>query len=817
MPYVLRNSLNAHVMRMLVLSLAAGVFARVVQLEEDADARTSFVPLLLGKGKAFQVPRVWGSGRQKLRTMKAPVLTPSLQARHAASMMAPAEPAPDFDKLMQDLLDETLVKEEAPTSKPATDGPAPLGGEVKNEEQMAGEEKHAEEQQAEEQDEEEEEEEEPDDPERPPFSNFDIADSTLELLDKQGIRQMTPIQAQTFQLLRDGKDMLGRSRTGTGKTLAFGLPLVERLAVELKERYSGRMPRGRAPAMLVLAPTRELARQVGEVIQGLADAHGLFVALFMGGTPYPPQQRALRGGVDILVGTPGRIIDHLKNGDLNLSELRVAVLDEADEMLNMGFQEDVETILAASEREDDAVDRRQTVMFSATVPSWVKDVSRRYQRDVEMVDAVGKGQSEAATTVEHRAVLMPGSDTGRVATLADLISVYGPETRTIVFTSTKRECDELCTSAPLAPYSPQALHGDVSQAQRDVTLKRFREGYFNVLVATDVAARGIDISGVDLIVQFRMPQDPDAYVHRSGRTGRAGRDGVSLVLYTEREQRALRDLERRAQVNFLKDGPPSTATVMAAATKIVPNRLKAVQTKVREYFVEQAKEMLASEDALDNMARALAVVAGRVTLTERSLITGEEHMTTLMLEATDGTPLSRRDAMSALGRLKPQSGERYADHVGKIREAQDPMQLVFDLPAAMADDLIERLESGELSVGQFLELTQCVEVPPLRREFGGRSPGGSRGGRGRGGGGRGGRNWRGGGGGGGGGRSDGGYDRRGSDRYGGRGDRRSYSSGRRSYSNSRSPPPRGRGVSERRSAGRYGGSGGGRYEISDGY
>merc|ERR1719421_722426 len=152
---------------------------------------------------------------------------------------------------------------------------------------------------------------------------------------------------------------------------------------------------------------------------------------------------------------------------------------------------------------------------------WVKDVSRKYQRDVELVDAVGAGQSEAATTVEHRAILTPGSDTARVATLADLISVYGPETRTIVFTSTKRECDELSASAPLSPYSPQTLHGDVSQAQRDVTLKRFREGHFSVLVATDVAARGIDISGVDLIIQYRMPQDPDAYVHRSGRTGRA--------------------------------------------------------------------------------------------------------------------------------------------------------------------------------------------------------------------------------------------------------------------------------------------------------
>ena len=260
-------------------------------------------------------------------------------------------------------------------------------------------------------------------------------------------------------------------------------------------------------------------------------------------------------------------------------------------MLNMGFKEDVETILEGSsdpERRPPGLER-QTVLFSATHPPWVRQVSSEYQTDVVTIDAVGKGQSEAATTVEHRAVLTPGSDTARCSTLADIISVYGTEnseTRTIVFTSTRRECDELCTSAPLSPLTPQPLHGDVSQNQRDVTLKRFREGHFNVLVATDVAARGIDISGVDLIVQYRMPQDPDSYVHRSGRTGRAGRNGVSLLLYSEREQRDVRNLEQRANVRFIRDGPPSTTTVMNAAAGIVPNRLKAVQPKVSDYFKE---------------------------------------------------------------------------------------------------------------------------------------------------------------------------------------------------------------------------------------
>ena len=341
-------------------------------------------------------------------------------------------------------------------------------------------------------------------------------------------------------------------------------------------------------------------------------------------------------------------------------------------MLNMGFKDDVERILDGSVQS-----QRQTVLFSATHPPWVRDVCREYQTDPITIDAVGKGNSEAATTVEHRAVLTPGSDFARCSTLADIISVYGsgPESRTIVFTSTRREADELCVSAPLSPLSPQPLHGDVSQTQRDVTLKRFREGHFNVLVATDVAARGIDISGVDLIVQYRMPQDPDSYVHRSGRTGRAGRTGVSLLLYNERENRDVRNLENRANVRFQRDGPPSTSTVMAAAAKLVPRRLAVVQPKVRDYFTEAAQKLLEETDEaekLEQVARALALVAGKVSITQRSLLTGEDGVITVLLEASD-VNLSPNDAMAAVGALgKMSSGELAADHVGKIRSCQEP-------------------------------------------------------------------------------------------------------------------------------------------------
>ena len=296
-----------------------------------------------------------------------------------------------------------------------------------------------------------------------------------------------------------------------------------------------------------------------------------------------------------------------------------------------------------------------------------------------MVDATGAGASEVATTVDHRAILTPGSDSARIRTLADVISVYGASeqggtTRTIVFTATKRECDELCVSGPLASLSAQPLHGDVSQNQREVTLKKFRDGHFPVLVATDVAARGIDISGVDLIVQYRMPQDPDSYVHRSGRTGRAGRDGVSLLLYSEREGRDAPPLEQRANVRFTRTGPPSLTTVMNSAAGLVPRRLSTVEGNVLPYFEQTAKEILAADDALEQVSAALALVAGRREIMERSLLTGEEDLATILMVATDGTPLTPADAMGAVSQLGPvddATGARAADSVGKIRACTD--------------------------------------------------------------------------------------------------------------------------------------------------
>ena len=356
----------------------------------------------------------------------------------------------------------------------------------------------------------------------------------IDILSGKGITHFTPVQGEAFDHVLAGRDVIGRSRTGTGKTLAFGLPAMTRLLNLYDEKgvrdASGRMARGRKVGMLILCPTRELARQVQEELNQVAKPLGLFTEVFHGGVSYEPQSRALRSGLDILVGTPGRVIDHIERGNLNLSECETVVLDEADEMLNMGFADDVEVVLegvgSANTR------KTQCLLFSATTPPWVKQIGKRYQENVLAIDATGEtGGARVATTVRHLAVQIPPGVESKRAALEDIIAVeiskdvdidieaenatakalennpiaaaaalnkaktnqamqqkiFG---KTIVFTETKREADELVSGGVFKALTAQALHGDVGQKQRDATLNAFRAGAFNVLVATDVAARG---------------------------------------------------------------------------------------------------------------------------------------------------------------------------------------------------------------------------------------------------------------------------------------------------------------------------------------
>ena len=338
-------------------------------------------------------------------------------------------------------------------------------------------------------------------PDKMHVDNFPLSEITKAALKKRGIETLFDIQANVLKPALEGRDVVGRARTGTGKTLGFSLPIIENLLTSGNSRDA-------RPRCIVLAPTRELANQVEKEIE--ATVPSMRTLCVYGGVAIANQERALRRGVDFVVGTPGRLIDLIQRGSLQLDNIEYCVLDEADQMLAVGFEEDVERIM------QEIPEQRQTFLFSATMPVWVKRVTQKYLRDAVTIDLVGDSKQKVASTIDVMSCAC--SHQSRTSILADLVTVYGKGAKAICFTQTKREADEV-TAALGRRMATEVLHGDIAQAQRERTLKRFRDGRFSVLVATDVAARGLDFPAVDYVVHFQLPRSPETYVHRSGRTG----------------------------------------------------------------------------------------------------------------------------------------------------------------------------------------------------------------------------------------------------------------------------------------------------------
>jgi ATP-dependent RNA helicase DeaD len=355
------------------------------------------------------------------------------------------------------------------------------------------------------------------------FSELGLDDAVLKALKDVGYETPSAIQAATIPLLLAGRDVVGLAQTGTGKTAAFALPILSRLDVSQK-----------SPQALVLAPTRELALQVCEAFEKYA-AHvrGVHVLPVYGGQGYGVQLSALRRGVHIVVGTPGRIMDHLDKGTLDLSQLKYLVLDEADEMLKMGFAEDVETILA------DTPDDKQVALFSATMPAQIRRISKKYLHDPEEITVKNKTTTSANTTQRYLMVSYPQ----KVDALTRILEVENFEGM-IVFVRTKNETETLAEKLRARGYSAAAINGDVAQVQRERTVEQLKSGKLDILVATDVAARGLDVERISHVVNYDIPIDTESYVHRIGRTGRAGRSGAAISFVTPRERRLLTAIEK---------------------------------------------------------------------------------------------------------------------------------------------------------------------------------------------------------------------------------------------------------------------------------
>ncbi len=415
------------------------------------------------------------------------------------------------------------------------------------------------------------------------FAKFGLSNSTLLALKKKGFEEPTPIQEKIIPILLESeKDLVGQAQTGTGKTAAFGLPVLERIKSQ-----------GKHVQVLVLVPTRELANQVSEEINSLKGKKKTKIIPVYGGQSMELQLKRLKKGVDIVVGTPGRIIDHIKRKTLDLSQVSYVVLDEADEMLNMGFIEDVKQILSATNP------NRITLLFSATMPKEIVAIARNHMKDYELI----KVDQEKITVdlTDQIYFEVPARDKFEaLCRIIDMeIDFYG-----LVFCRTKVDVDTIATRLMERGYDAEGLHGDLSQAQREKILSKFKNKRITILVATDVAARGIDIHDLTHVINYAIPQDPDAYVHRIGRTGRAGKEGTAITFITPEEYRKLMYIQKAAKTDIRKEKLPRVRELI----DIKRNRIK--EEIERMVIGEISPEFLCMARELLDETKAENIVAG---------------------------------------------------------------------------------------------------------------------------------------------------------------------------------------------------------------
>ena len=368
------------------------------------------------------------------------------------------------------------------------------------------------------------------------FEDLGVDERILRAVTEMGFEEATPIQAKAIPEVMTGQDIIGQAQTGTGKTASFGIPMLQKVD-----------PKNKHVQAIVLCPTRELAIQSADEIRKLAKfMHGIKVLPIYGGQDIVKQIRSLKTGVQVLIGTPGRVMDHMRRHTIKLDDLKIVVLDEADEMLNMGFREDIETILSQTPEE------RQTLLFSATMPQPIMEIARTYQKNAKIVKVV-KRELTVANIEQYYYEVRPKN---KEEVLSRLLDIYNPAL-SVVFCNTKRQVDELVEGLKGRGYFAEGLHGDMKQQQRDRVMNGFRNGRTEILVATDVAARGIDVDDVDAVFNYDLPQDDEYYVHRIGRTGRAGKNGKAFTFITGREFYKLKDIQRYCRTKIIAKQVPS--------------------------------------------------------------------------------------------------------------------------------------------------------------------------------------------------------------------------------------------------------------------
>ena len=429
-----------------------------------------------------------------------------------------------------------------------------------------------------------------------PFEALGLGAQTLQAIAALGYDIPTAVQSRAIPLMLRGRDVTVQAPTGTGKTAAYGLPIVEQLDESVL-----------ATQALVIVPTRELAIQVAEALHVLGRFRQMVTLSVYGGQPYERQLRALARGVQVVIGTPGRLIDHLNRGTLKLQAVRTVVLDEADEMLNMGFVEDIETLLAALPGE------RQTALFSATIPPRIQTLARKYLHDPERV-SLEAGQAVAPRV---RQVYYEVPYHGKPEALARILDLENPDSA-IVFVRTRRDADVVAEHLNSLGHIAQAIHGDIAQAQRERVLERFRTGHTEVLVGTDVAGRGLDIPDVSHVINYDLPADAEAYVHRIGRTGRAGQKGEAVTLVTPRERRQLAEIERGINHRLQPLRLPTPADVaMRRRETFREEVLEILDGGGLDPFLAIVEDLAATRDVAELAAAAFKMASERAPVRQR--------------------------------------------------------------------------------------------------------------------------------------------------------------------------------------------------------
>ncbi len=576
----------------------------------------------------------------------------------------------------------------------------------------------------------------------PLFSDLNLSPAVLKAMKDVGYETPSPIQAATIPLLLANRDVLGQAQTGTGKTAAFALPVLSR--IDIKQQ---------SPQALVLAPTRELAIQVAEAFQKYAtyikDFHVLPI---YGGQSYGPQLSALRRGVHVVVGTPGRVIDHLEKGSLDLSKLKTLVLDEADEMLRMGFIDDVEQILQKTP------DSRQTALFSATMPSAIKRIAKTYLRDPAEVTVAAK--TGTADNIRQRYWMVSGMQ--KLEALTRILEAE-PFDGMIIFARTKLGTEELAGKLQARGFAATAINGDMQQTQRERTIEQLKNGKIDILVATDVAARGLDVERISHVINYDVPSDPESYTHRIGRTGRAGRSGEAILFITPREQGLLKAIERATRQPV---SPLTLPTVKAVndvriakfkdqiTEALAAGGLDVFRSLIEEYEREQNVPAIEIAAALARLSRGdIPLLLEKPNRDAKPAPAWQEDKPARAPawqddkparaprpdsapRADSAAPFKRerapRPAEDGMGTFRIEVGHAHgvkpgnivgaianeagieSKYIGRIEIFDD--YSVLDLPADMPSDLLDHLK-GVWVAGQQLNITRDGEAPPAKKSF----------------------------------------------------------------------------------------------------